>query len=99
MHGVLLTTGISQPEAVGWVVIALGVIISLYYTVCRPMIENSKAMTELTCSMRELSSKLIALENNNTESHRRLFKNLDKQAATLQDHETRIHDLENRKED
>lgn len=83
-----------QAKIIGYLVIGASALISLYFTVCKPMLENQKTMVELTCAVRELTNKLIALESNNTDSHRRIHTKLDAHESKLLEHETRIHDLE-----
>lgn len=46
--------------------------------------ENTQAMTELTMSIKNLSQKLIMLENNNTQAHRRIWEHNDKQDKILE---------------
>ncbi|MDD3040517.1 MAG: hypothetical protein PHO71_21990 [Bacteroides sp.] len=86
----------SQAEILGSVILALGTLIGLYCTVCKPMLSNQKVMTELTCAIKELNDKLLKLESNNSESHRRLYKKFDEHTEALNDHELRLHDLETR---
>lgn len=62
----------SEAEMIGTVVVALIALLGLYWTVCRPMLENQKTMVELTCVMRELKDKLIYLFSEPRCSGRRL---------------------------
>lgn len=84
----------SEAEIIGAVVIALGALLGLYWTVCRPMLENQKTMVELTCVMRELKDKLVSLETDNANSHKRIWDTVDKHTNTISDHETRLKVLE-----
>ena len=82
---------------VGVIVVLVG-LFSAVWAFCAPMIKSSKetvkVMTELNVTMRTLSEKLTNLENNNTESHRRLWQHNEVQDKTLQDHEIRIITIE-----
>ena len=84
----------SEAEMIGSVVLALVVLIGLFFTIYTPMKQSVKATTELTCTMKNLSDKLMALETNNTDSHRRLWDKEDEQDDKLTDHETRIAIIE-----
>lgn len=89
----------SEAEMVGWAVIALATIAGLYCTVSKPMVQNQKVMTKLTCTMEQLSEKLTKLESNNHDSHRRLWEKNEAQDKMLNDHEMRIHELELKEEE
>ena len=88
----------SEAEVIGTIITSLCVIVGLFFTIYNPMKQNVKAMTELTCAMKSLSDKLIALESNNTESHRRLWDKEDEQDDKISDHEKRISIIEKTKE-
>ena len=45
--------------------------------------ENTQAMTQLTMSVQNLSEKILLFQNNNTQSHRRLWQHNDKQDKEL----------------
>ena len=51
-------------------------------------------MTELTVTMRSLSEKLMNLESNNTDSHRRLWQHNDEQDKKIQEHDKTLIDHE-----
>ena len=80
------------------VVTVLVVVVGLFISICSPMIkntrDNTKAMTELTITMRNLAEKLGNLETHNTSDHRRIWEHMDTQDTSLADHETRITILE-----
>lgn len=84
----------SNPEIIGYVILALVTILGLYSTISKPILNNQKTMIELTCAVKELTDKLIDLEKNNTDSHRRIHHKLEDHQRELEDHELRIHDLE-----
>lgn len=85
----------SEAEMIGTVVVALIALLGLYWTVCRPMLENQKTMVELTCVMRELEDKLISLEEDNTNSHKRIWKTVEDHTEKLSNHEARLNFFEN----
>lgn len=83
-----------QAQMIGSVVIALVALAGLYFTISKPMLSNQKIMVELTCTIKELNSKLIALETKNSDSHKRMHEELEEHEKTLRDHEMRLHDLD-----
>lgn len=84
----------SEAEMIGWVVKAIVVLVGLYFVIYNPMKKSVEAMTKLTCSVDELSGKLVSLESKNAESHRRLWKEEEKQNTILNEHERRLHDID-----
>lgn len=86
----------SQAEIIGYIIMALSALLGLYYTVCKPMLENQKTMTELTCAIKELSKELLSFETSNKESHENINKKLDEHDDILRNHETRIYHFENK---
>ena len=78
---------------VGVIVVLVGLFISIY----TPLSKNTKAMTELTVTMKVLSEKISKIEDENIKAHRRLWEHEDKQDDTLNDHETRLKIIEKQK--
>lgn len=73
------------------------VLIGLFVTVGKPMVNNTKAMTELNCSLKQLTDQqketqdeLEEFKDKNTESHRRLWKHNEQQDAKLNEHDKEI---------
>lgn len=95
----------SQTEIVGLVVIGLTAIIGLFTAICKPINDNTKAMTVLTMQIEQLANELKG-QNKKMEQHekefedykahvresqRRQWEEIDKHAADIE--ETR-HELE-----
>ena len=85
----------SEAEMIGTVVVALIALLGLYWTVCRPMLENQKTMGVLTYVMCGLTDKLISLEEDNTNSHKRIWKTVEDHTEKISNHEARPNFLEN----
>ena len=88
----------SEAEIVGSIALGLVALVGLYFAIYSPMKQNVQAMTELTCTMRSLTERLVALESNNTDSHRRLWDKEDEQDDKLAEHEKRIALIEHRED-
>ena len=59
-----------EPLIIGYTVIGLTAIIGLIVAICRPLNENTKAMTKLTLNIESLSNK-IEEQNKRIEQHER----------------------------
>ena len=78
-----------------WTVVSvIVVLIGLFISIYTPLSKNTKAMTELTVTMRILSEKISKIEDENVKAHRRLWVHEDKQDEQLNDHETRLQIIE-----
>lgn len=62
--------------------------------IVRPILNLTKAITELTSTCKQLDQQFSDLEGHNRESHKRLWEHNDNQDKTLQNHENRISILE-----
>lgn len=60
----------------------------------RPIVTLTKAITELTVTCKNLDGQFAAMQNKNTESHRRIWEHNDEQDERLNDHETRLQNIE-----
>lgn len=83
------------------IVVLLNMVLSIYNPISKSQKENTKAMTELTVTMKTLSDKMLnyekeidALDIKNHESHRRLWNHNEEQDKQLNEHENRIVKLE-----
>lgn len=56
--------------------------------------ENTKAMTELTVTMRIIGDQLSKFDEDNSKSHKRIWEHNDHQDHILNDHETRLQIIE-----
>lgn len=72
------------------IVTTIVVIVGLIVTVTTPLLKLNTSITQL----RSLIENVVKRVDDNTESHRRIWKHNDEQDALLQNHELRIHDLE-----
>ena len=62
----------------------------------RPIVTLTKAITELTVTCKNLDGQFTAMQNKNTESHRRIWEHNDEQDKRLNNHEARIESIEHR---
>ena len=60
----------------------------------RPIVTLTKAITELTVTCKNLDGQFAAMQNKNTESHRRIWEHNDEQDKRLNDHEARLQNIE-----
>lgn len=63
-------------------------------TLVRPIVTLTKAITELTLTCKNLDGQFEAMQNKNTESHRRIWEHNEKQDKILNDHEMRLKNME-----
>ena len=83
------------------IVVLLNIGLSIYNPVSKSQKENTRAMTELTMTMKAMSDKLMnfekdidALSNRNHDSHKRIWEKNEAQDEKLNDHENRIIKME-----
>ena len=76
--------------------IVLGVIslVTVCIAIIRPIVELTKAITNLDASCSELSRRFTVFDEDNAKGHKRIWEHNEEQDKQLQDHELRIHDLE-----
>lgn len=76
--------------------IVLGIIslVTVCIAIIKPIVELTKAITNLDASCSELSRRFTVFDEDNAKSHKRLWEHNEEQDKQLQDHELRIHDLE-----
>jgi len=85
----------SANEMIGYLITAMGGILSVGVIVVKPILQVVKAMTALNESIKALTDKFNRFEVNNHDDHKRIWLHNDKQDEEIQDHETRIAVLEN----
>lgn len=86
---------------VEWTVVTvITALVTLFFAIYNPVSkstkENTKAMTELTMNIKSLTEKFATFENNNHESHKRIWEHNDEQDNLLKDHEKRLTIMEER---
>ena len=86
----------STNEMIGLIVVSLGSIIGLAFTVAKPILDVTKTMTTLNESIKNLTDKFSVFEISNLEAHKRIWNHNDEQDEQLQDHEIRIKLMEDR---
>lgn len=59
-----------------------------------PIVSLTKAITELTVTCKNLDGQFTAMQNKNTESHKRIWEHNDKQDERINDHEARLQNIE-----
>lgn len=78
----------------------VGVIVALVGLIAvlvKPMLSLNTSITKLTVMMEQFAENLTDLTGKNSKTHERLFGKLEEQETTLDDHETRITVLEDRR--
>ena len=85
----------STNEMIGFVIVALGSILSVGVIVVKPILQVVKTMTALNESIKALTEKFKTFEVNNHDDHKRIWKHNEKQDETIQEHGERILLLEN----
>ena len=76
------------------VVGVLVVLVGLFLSVGAPVIRLNSTITKLSTLVEGLRDRQAQQEQNNSDSHRRIWKHNEEQDAVLNDHETRITILE-----
>lgn len=86
------------------IVVLINMILSIYNPISKSQKENTKAMTELTMTIKNMSEKMLnyekdmdSLDVKNHESHKRLWDKNEEQDRQLIDHENRIVKLEEKR--
>ena len=81
-------------EMIGLIIVSLGSIVGLAFTVAKPILDVTKTMTTLNESIKNLTDKFSVFEISNLEAHKRIWNHNDEQDELLQDHEIRIKLME-----
>ncbi len=76
------------------VVVVLIALVGLVVSVLTPAIRLNTSVTKLSTLVDSLNAKLSSMESNNTDAHRRIWKELDEYKSVLSAHETRLTVLE-----
>jgi len=80
-----------------WLVVqALVVIVGLFLAVGRPMLKLNGTIVKLDSSVEILNKRFDRFEEENKDSHARIYKKDIDQDETINNHETRIVVLENK---
>ena len=76
--------------------IFLGIValIGFIITVMTPIIKLNTSITKLNIALEALQTSMNKIDNDNTESHRRIWNHNDSQDALIDDHEKRISNIE-----
>lgn len=82
------------------VVTVIAALVTLFFVIYNPVSkstkDNTKAMTELTMNIKNLTDKFATFENNNHESHKRIWEHNEEQDDLLREHEKRLTIMEER---
>ncbi len=78
------------------IVVVIIALVGLIAAITGPIVKQIRAMTRLTVTLEHVSDKLQTLNDSNAEAHKRIWEKNDEQDKTLNDHETRIHVLEDK---
>ena len=76
------------------VVVVIVALAGLTGSILTPAIKLNTSVTKLSTLVDNLNAELDAMENSNSEAHRRLWNELEGQKSTVSGHETRITLLE-----
>ena len=83
-----------------WVVVEVIIaLVGLIAVMVRPMINLTKAITELTVTVKSLQGEFAEFKTNTHESHREIWNHIRKQDDQIEDHERRLQIIENRKDE
>ena len=76
--------------------IFLGIValIGFIISVMTPIIKLNTSITKLNVALEALQTSMNKIDNDNTESHRRIWNHNDSQDALIDDHEKRISNIE-----
>lgn len=76
--------------------IFLGIValVGFIITVMTPIMKLNTSITKLNIALEALQASMNRIENDNTESHRRIWSHNDSQDTLLENHEKRISDIE-----
>ena len=80
----------STNEMIGFLVVALGSVLSVGVMIVKPILQVVKTMTALNESIKALTEKFKAFEVNNHDDHKRIWEHNDKQDEIIQDHGERL---------
>ena len=78
------------------VVLVIISLVGLITAIIGPVLKLTRAITELTITMRAMEKQVADLTERNAESHKRLWAHNAEQDKTLNGHELRIGALENK---
>ena len=81
-------------EMIGYLITAIGGILSVGVIIVKPILQVVKIMTELNESIKALTDKFNRFEINNHDDHKRIWQHNDKQDEAIQEHGERILLLE-----
>lgn len=73
------------------------VLVGLIVTVTTPLLKLNTSITQLKALLDSVVKQVQDNDRSNSASHKRLWEHNEEQDELLQDHETRIHDLEKRR--
>lgn len=90
----MLDASLTEWGVVGVIVVLVGLFFTIYNPISKSTKENTKAMTELTVTMKMLTENVSKIEEHNEKSHRRIWEHETSQDEILKDHETRIAVIE-----
>ena len=87
----------SANEFIGMLVASIVLLGSLFFMFYKPLKENTKTMTELTCAMNTQCEKLNDVKTENKAEHEKIWNHEYIQDNEIKDHEKRIWNLEDRR--
>lgn len=81
-------------EILAALITIVGCLVTLGTVLVKVTNKLTQTLTGLDDTLKHLQRELNDFKSANKESHSRIYSRLDEHDKTLEDHETRIHDLE-----
>lgn len=79
---------------IGYLVVALGTLVTLFFAIHKPLNDNTKAMTELTVKMEQFTEQLKNQEEDLKAYKQHVSDSQKKQWDTINEHNNKILELE-----
>lgn len=74
--------------------LGLVTLVGFIVSVMTPIIKLNSSITKLNVALGALQSSMTKIENDNTESHRRIWSHNDSQDSLIENHEKRLTNIE-----
>lgn len=81
----------NQYEVYGMVLLALGVIVSLFFTIGKPIIKLNSTLAEILTKMQLIEKQVNGFTESNHESHRRIHDRITNVEDDVNELKLRVH--------
>lgn len=88
-----------EAKQIGEIIVAAGVIVGLFFTVTKPVIYVTKAISEHALLLKNILDIFKAHEKKDFGEHAEFKEKLEDDEKRINDHETRLQLIERNKED